>query len=1440
MTVLPKDPPDIAVLRIVSSDLPGPLAKHAFGELPQTPTVGSARGFPKFAPKSARGLPGGRIEYDQPGRVTYTSETRRSLTIDATGHHELKGWERWRGLSGGPLFAGKYIVGVMREVPEGWNGENVEAEPLGPLLQNDADGSLRALLGVELPLADSSDPIQDSLAAAYAHIGAVGSAASKPIFDRAIEKPLFGRLRDVAALDSAFTNHERGVLLLQGEAGFGKSKLAAHWAERCDARMDCKVLRHAFSVLEPVGADHGAMVANLIRQASILLGPASLGAGEPGDSARLLDRFVTLLAADRPLGNRLVIILDALDEAADSIQPWPLRLGRGVFILVTCRTAPVDSPSGENQRGGPTSGPRGTAVKMRSMLDEPRVLQQWHERALAAGLLVVRHILPPLESDGIAEWLSTTSGKQISKNDPLVLSALRASEGVPLFASFLIPDAIEALRCGVKDPFPASFDEYAQTQLMELRRRILAHHAGLWTWGEVLNLFALLCVAKAPLSHSALRILVTRHELDELDQRADRWLWRRAENGSAVSFSHPRLAKVFGGVLVCFEEEILVRAEEGLVEQCRRDWETARGATLRSYALEWLPAHLVGQNLLEQAAELLSNPTFLLMRLATVPKAATVRALAAETIALDVLLKGRLATLAEWRRFWSETEARLLLALERSSAFNLEPLEVFAQLVADRLGLNVSMPKNTGLGPMLPSANAIRLQHPCGFRHNQLLRKFKAHGGYVEGILALGDRLVSWGADGAIRFWTHQGQPLSGGDSKAHLATVKGMLILKERLVSWGIDGAIKFWTHQGEPLPGGACPLQHRPNEHTNDKFRGFRPISDRSSSRVVFGVSGGVLIFGERLVSWGLGVGLRLWTDWGERVDSGDLQSHSSGIRGAVVIDDQLLGWDGDGTVRFFTPDGKARAGSTTKAKFIAVDGILVLHDQLVTWGSYTGIRFWTLQGDPRFGDSLRGLRDKITGVLQLNDRLVSWGEVGAIRFWTHDGEPAPGGDQNAHRGGVGGILVTEKWLVSWGGDGAIRFWTHGGIALYEDSMQAYLHDTGVKCLIALSDRLVTGGNDGTIRMWALPGQSTRDVKLEKHRGEISGVVGFKDRLVSWGKSKGEIRFWTRHGEVAPGGHPEAHPDGVRNIIPLDDRLISWGNDGAIRFWTRDGKLAPGGDAVAHSGRVQGVLPLDGKLMSWGGEQIRFWTSQGNPLPNYSQHSCPTGMTNFIVFADRLVSWGGAEVRFWTHKGELTPGGDQKAHRGRVGGVLPLDDRLASWGAVDGAVKFWTPFGETTSGGHREAHSNGVAGMAAVGDQLVSWGTYDGSIRLWTRHGRATTGGESEAHRYGVKGVLPLEDGFVSWGDDGAVRFWTTYGEAVLGGDREAHRGGVEEVLRVGDRLLSLGNDWAVRFWTMHGAPLPQTWIAPEKVELIAVADGQIWVVLRGVPYKLNVPSH
>ena len=160
-------------------------------------------------------------------------------------------------------------------------------------------------------------------------------------------------------LDRFLEEHDRGVILLRAEAGLGKSTLAAKWAHHRAGFTDA-VLCHAFSVRERASSTRADMVESLVRQTVISLGPDELGEGEPGDEKRLANRLATLLARDQPPGTRLMVVLDALDEAAERIEPWSTDIGRGVYILATCRAEPDETPP---------------------------VLRAWHERYRDTGVL---------------------------------------------------------------------------------------------------------------------------------------------------------------------------------------------------------------------------------------------------------------------------------------------------------------------------------------------------------------------------------------------------------------------------------------------------------------------------------------------------------------------------------------------------------------------------------------------------------------------------------------------------------------------------------------------------------------------------------------------------------------------------------------------------------------------------------------------------------------------------------------------------------------------------------------------------------------------------------------------------------------------------------------------------------------------------------------------
>ena len=197
------------------------------------------------------------------------------------------------------------------------------------------------------------------------------------------------------------------------------------------------------------------------------------------------------------------------------------------------------------------------------------------------------HVLRPLDEAAIASWLSAVTGNAFSRDDPLVDRIKTASEGVPLFADFLIPHAVALSHSGAINLFPESFSAYAIRQLRDLGDGLYSSQAGPWSWDTVLSLFALLCVAKVPLPPIWVHGFFGGARLDQLDQRVDRWFWIR-EDG--VSLAHPRLATVFKSVLPQFDVAVS-EIEEKFVEFCQKVWRSSKKEPLKAYALTWLPNH---------------------------------------------------------------------------------------------------------------------------------------------------------------------------------------------------------------------------------------------------------------------------------------------------------------------------------------------------------------------------------------------------------------------------------------------------------------------------------------------------------------------------------------------------------------------------------------------------------------------------------------------------------------------------------------------------------------------------------------------------------------------------------------------------------------------------------------------------------------------------------
>jgi hypothetical protein len=281
-------------------------------------------------------------------------------------------------------------------------------------------------------------------------------------------------------------------------------------------------------------------------------------------------------------------------------------------------------------------------------------------------------------------------------------------------------------------------------------------------------LFALLAKLRGPIATDQIEAVFSFNRKAEpafppcpvltgIDDRVRRWLSIREDNGiRQFAFAHPRLAGAFAEALGRDAE----RAEDHLIEWMESAWhseETRRGTKPgANYALDWLPEHLrdVGKAGEREAGALLSSPMFLRERLRD-PRRASQRLRATLDLwnRLDQDVKDSLPGGRCWTAFWAENETALHWATAIAQSAGIDTARPLLRCLGDTA--------TGGSEPTPPPAVAC-IAHPPPERG--LIRSLdRAHAGWVRGVLPVGERLVSWGSDGAIRFWSLEGAALAGG-----------------------------------------------------------------------------------------------------------------------------------------------------------------------------------------------------------------------------------------------------------------------------------------------------------------------------------------------------------------------------------------------------------------------------------------------------------------------------------------------------------------------------------------------------------------------------------------------------------------------------------------------------------------------------------------------------
>ena len=1223
---------------------------------------------------------------------------------------------------------------------------------------------------------------------------------NSPVFERSeqryisLRQQFFGRSAELQDLDDFIAENDRGLLIVSGPAGSGKSALLAKWIEQRSLR-DNYIAYHFISNLEPRTTGPDRIRQNLVDQ----IEPRSNRLSQSQKA-----ELYSLLTSDFHTDEPLILVVDGLDESStDEFEPFlecffgARSLRKNVYVVVSAR----------HEKG----------------MEQPSYISHWHARH-REGLPGKIMSLPELGEQAICDWLRD---KNISDDErqieSLAKALLASTDGLPLFLTYVIQDLEKALpNIGSKvdqiafiQRTPRPFTKYVAEQLSRIRRDV-----GDTEWQRrILPLLATLGVTKSAISRRELAAFLEDANLswEFLPLSVKRWL---AETKGKWSFAHPKLAQTFSEVVGLEPTEICDKSKlspssveilDRLVSWMEKSWadydQQNTPSYLCEYLFDWFPEHLASgtpENQVE-AARLLTSLRFLHSRLSHDTDRVS------ERFARHCDLWNRLPLntkstekARQWTAFLAQNEARL----RNASKLNYSGSNSFIDALMGCLG-----DAQIDDGDVSPRKRAIR-SHPI--KPTSLIRSIDhAHLYYVEGVRVFGKDLVSWGNDGAIRFWDSSGQPLPDhGDGHAHSGLVSGVMAFGEGLVSWGWnDGAIRFWDAKGRRMP-------------------------NHGDKRAHLDGVGGVIAYGDGLVSWGWNDGaIRFWDATGQRLsDRGDDQAHPSAIVGVMAFGEGLVSWSYEGAIRFWDATGKRiPEKGDDQAHLGGVTDMMAIGKSLVSCGGEGAIRFWDSSGQrlPDHGDE-HAHSGYIFKLMPFHGGLVGWGREGAIRFWDAKGRRLIDcGDEHAHQGGIIGVMAFGEGLISWGEEGAIRFWDATGKRLTgRGDDQA--HSGIINGVMAFGERLVSWGGDGAIRFWDATEDYLQDLEDENvDLGDLVDAMVFGGDLITWG-TNGAIYFFDARGQRLPDkGDEHAHSGAIFGVMAFGERLVSWGGDGAIRFWDSSGQPLPDqGDGHAHSGMINGVMVFGEGLVSWGDDgAIWFWDATGKRLPDRGDDQAHSGkIEGVMAFGEGLVSWGhDGAIRFWNAKGQhVQDQGDEYANSGGIRGVRVVGDCLASLDE-EGATHFWDASGRHL--GTEQMDWAIINGVMAFGGDLITW-EQDGAIRFWdaTRH-RLPDKGEERAHSGEIRGVMAFGEGLVSWGYDGAVLFWDATGKRLEGrGDEHAHSGYILEVVAFGEGLVSWGDDGAIRLWNSSGL-LIETIVPPEKITLVRCAYPKIYAVGKHV---------
>ncbi|MDG4834236.1 WD40 repeat domain-containing protein [Solwaraspora sp. WMMD1047] len=1055
-----------------------------------------------------------------------------------------------------------------------------------------------------------------------------------------------GRTGLIAGIDERIASTDRGYVVVRGEAGVGKSALAAHlvWTRPC---------AYHFTRLDGGARDPVEARKSLAAQ---LIGAWDLaGRFTPGDVFPVaaqrpdwLAKVIRAAVATRderfPPDHRrpLVLVVDGLDEAG----PDPAGMGTGI---------PLGLPA-------PDSLPAGAYIVATSRYGLPLV-------ALRDPVRVGWSQIEVEGADNLADMAAYLHAATTGPTPDPALTRALAEHRVPaaVFVATLLDRCrgvwiylryvLDEIRAGLRPPndvacLPDGLRGYYELQIQH-------RWAVLPDWRRLhLPALAVLAALGRPISSTDLAPVLNRPD-DVGDLTA--WL-----DGPARAFldvttgpdrhrryqvRHQSLRDLFTTTPASGEEPV----DAGQTDQLhtagraahravttwltppagpatgRRDW-----SGIDDYTRLRLPAHAAAAGMLD---DLMSDPGFLLScppgqilphRHTLTTRDAITAAAAVESVATSDWAGWSDSQRAWWLHVWARKTRSTRLADALTADHPEWPWQVQTAIWSGTTHRTLTshtgevravavLPRPDGRHHIISASDdgTVRVWDPDT---GDQLTQLTGHTGRVRAVAVLPGpdgrhHIISASDDGTVRVWNP-----NTGDQLAkltrHTGPVSAVTVLpgpdgRHHIISASDDGTVRVW------------------NPNTGDQLTQLTGHTGRVRAVTVLPGPHGR----HHIISAGADGTVRVWDpNTGDQLTQ--LTGHTGRVRAVTVLPGphgrhHIISASDDGTVRVWNPNtGDQLTQLTGHTGWVLTVAVLPGPDgrhHIISGSADGSLRVW----DPDTGDQLA----KLTGHTGLvwavavlpgpdgRHHIISGGDDGTVRVW----DPNTGDQLTELTGSVWAVATLpgphgRHHIISAGADGTVRVWDPNT----GDQLAKLTGHTGRVWAVAVlpgphgRHHIISAGADGTVRVWD-PNTGDQLTQLTGHTGRVWAVAVLpgphgRHHIISAG-ADGTVRVWdpntgdqltqlTGHTDrvwavtVLPGPHGRHH-------------IISASADGTVRVWDPNT-----GDQLTqltgHTGWVQAVTVLprpDGRhhiISASADETVRVWDpNTGDQLTQLTGHT-------------------------------------------------------------------------------------------------------------------------------------------------------------------------------------------------------------------------------------------